>query len=242
MRLLPASVVSMTLEADLYRLKIRFEKLFADPRIFDDPRTFVRDFLASTGLSPGKVSEIYETTEDVDPVDDRGRPCVPAGTGKFRYGGRMLRSEYMQGANFRLEYVDFGSGLRREDHERMWKRGRWEDTSIETRDFYHQHVDTGVADISQLYTMLKDRATPTTMATVELPGATGSVFSATVKYVQDRLEQMVAKDGGTVEVYAARDLDSEENKALERRLSRESTGSTVYIILSIGQVSLELNR
>ena len=229
----------MTLEADVYRLKIRFEKLFADPRIFDEPRAFVHDFLASTGLSPSKVSEIYETTEDVDPFDDRGRRCVPAGTGKFRYGGKMLRSEYMQGANLRLEYVDFGSGLRREDHQKSWERGRWEDTSFETRDFQHQHAGTGVADISQLYIMLKDRATPTTMATVELPGATGSLFTATVKYVQDRLEQMVAKDGGTVEVYAARELDREENRALEKRLARESTDSTVYIILSIGPVALE---
>ncbi len=232
----------MTLEADLYRLKIRFEKLYADPRIFDEPRTFVRDFLASTGLSSSKVNEIYETTEDVDPVDDRGRPCVPAGTGKFRYGGKMLRSEYMQGANLRLEYVDFGSGLRREDHKRMWERGRWEDTSFETRDFQRQHVGTGIADISQLYTMLKDRAAPNTMATIELPGATGSAFTASVKYLQDRLEQMAAEAGGTVEVYAARDLDTAENKALEKRLARESTDSTVYIILSIGPVPLEQNR
>ncbi len=232
----------MTLEADLYRLKIRFDKLFADPRIFDEPRTFVRDFLASTRLSPSKVSEIYETTEGVAPVDDRGRPCVPAGTGRFRFGSKMLRSEYMRGANLRLEYVDFGSGLRPEHHGRLWERGRFEDISFDARDFYHQHVVTGVADISQLYMMLKASATPTTMATVELPEATGSLFPATVKYVRDRLEQMVVKDGGTVEVYAARDLDAKEKKALEKRLTRESTDSTVYIILSIGPVALEQNR
>ncbi len=230
------------MSADQYRLKIRFDKLFADPRIFDEPPTFVRDYLQSMGLPPGKAEEIYETTEDVDPVDDAGRPCVPAGTGKFRFEGKMLRSEYMQGANIQLEYADFGSGLRPEDHERFWSHGRWDDQSFETREFHHQNVGTGVADISELYLMLKARATPTTMATIELPGTTGSMFTATVRYVEGRLKRLVGKDGGTVEVYAARELDTEENKVLEKRLARESTNSTVYIILSTGPVALEQNR
>jgi len=35
-----------------------------------------------------------------------------------------------------------------------------------------------------------------------------------------------------VEVYAARDLSASERSSLEKRLTRESTGSTVYVILS----------
>ncbi len=68
------------------------------------------------------------------------------------------------------------------------------------------------------------------------------MFTATVRYVEGRLKRLVGKDGGTVEVYAARELDTEENKVLEKRLARESTNSTVYIILSTGPVALEQNR
>ncbi len=232
----------MTLEADRYRLRIRFEKLFADPRIFDEPPTFVRDYLQSMGLPSGKAETIYETTEDVTPLDDAGRPCVAAGTGKFRYGGKMLRSEYMQGANIRLEYVDFGSSLRPEDHRRFWERSRWDDMGLETREFQHQHEDTGLADVSELYLMLKSRASPTTMATIELPKISGSLFTATVRYVEDLLKRLVEKDGGAVEVYASRALNPAENKALEKRLARESTDSTVYVILSMGPVTVEQNR
>ncbi len=104
------------MKADVFRLKIRFGKLFADPRIFDSPRIFARDYLRSFGLSQEKAEEIYETTEDVNPLDDSGHPSVPAGTGKFRFEGKVLRSEYMQGANVQVEYSDFGSGLQPEEH------------------------------------------------------------------------------------------------------------------------------
>lgn len=223
-------------------MRIRFEKLFADPRIFDDPRTFVRDYLQSTGLSEDKASEIYETTEDPAPVDDSGRSSVTAGIGKFRYRGKTLRSEYMQGANLRVEYADFGSGLRPEDHRRLWRNGKWEDMSFQTLDFHNQHVETGIANISELYEMLKTRATPTTIATIDLPGATGSMFGTIVRFVGDRLKLLAGKDGGTVEVYAARELDPEENKALEKRLARESTDSTVYVILSMRSMAVQQGK
>lgn len=232
----------MVLEAEHYRLKIRFERLFADPRIFDEPRTFVRGYLESNGLSPDKTEKIYETMKDPSPLDDAGRPSVPSGIGKFRYQGKMLRSEYMQRANLRIEYVDFGSGLQIDDHKRLWKTGRWDDLAFEFRDFQHQHLRTGIADIPELHTMLKSRATPTTMATVELPRTTGDVFAASVRYLEDQLKRLVEKDGGTVEVYAASELDPAENKKLEKRLARESTDSTVYIILSTLPVTVEQNR
>jgi hypothetical protein len=70
------------------------------------------------------------------------------------------------------------------------------------------------------------------MATVELPGTSGSAFTATVEYVRDRLGQLALREGATVEVYAANSLEPSENRALEKRLGRDSSQSTVYIILS----------
>jgi hypothetical protein len=222
----------LTLQMDVYSLKIRFEKLFADPVIFDQPRSFAREFLRSRYPSQVKTEEIYETTEGPSPLDDQGRPSETAGIGKFRYRGSMLRSEFMKGANIRISYTDFGSGLGTEDHRRAWDAGSWNDLAFQVQDFQHQHVTTGIADVTQLYTMIKSRATPTTMATVELPGTSGSAFTATVQYVRDRLGQLALREGANVEVYAANGLEPSENRALEKRLGRDSSQSTVYIILS----------
>src|SRR5215467_10290303 len=157
----------MGLTADVYRVKLRFGKLFADPRIFDSPPSFVKGFLVSRGLSKEGAMEIYETTENVSPLDDAGHPSAPSGTGKFHYQGKALRSEFMQGANIQLEYSDFGSGFGPQDHRDSWTTGRWEDLSFEMKDLYHQRVDTGIANVNELYNILKTRANPTTMATVE---------------------------------------------------------------------------
>jgi hypothetical protein len=222
----------MTLEADFYRVRIRFGKLYADPRIFDSPPSFAREYLQSKGLSRNDAQGIYETTEDVVPLDDNGRPALPAGTGKFHYQGKMLRSEYIQGANIQLEYSDFGSGFRPDEHRRAWAIGRWDDLSFEMKDLQHQHVNTGVASFAELYGILKGRAHPTTMATVELSVKAGGVFNATVQYLADHIGRLAQPDGGTVEVYAARQLSNQERKAIEARLGQEATASTVYIILS----------
>ena len=222
----------MGLKADVYRVKLRFGRLFADPRIFDSSPSFVRDFLQSRGLSKEKAEEIYETTEVVSPLDDSGRPSIPSGTGKFRYQGKTLRSEFMQGANIELEYSDFGSGLGPEDHRDCWIAGRWDDLSFEMKHLYHQRVDTGVAEVAELYNILKARASPTTMATVELPSKSGGSFEATVKYLEDRLGSLGKPEGRSVEVYAAQNLDVKERKTLETRIGREATPSTVYVILT----------
>ena len=137
----------MTLEVDSYRVRLRFAKLFADPRIFDSPPTFVRGYLVSRGLSEDSVERVYETTEDVTPIDDNGRPSTTAGSGKFQYSGKLLRSEYMQRASLQLEYCDFGSGLAPEEHRKSWMIGRWDDLFFELKEWHHQHLDTGVAKI-----------------------------------------------------------------------------------------------
>ncbi len=59
----------MTLQADFYRVRIRFIKLYADPRVFDKPPTFVKEYLQSKGLARERTDLIYETTEDAMPVD-----------------------------------------------------------------------------------------------------------------------------------------------------------------------------
>lgn len=213
-------------------MRIRFGRLFADPRIFDTPPTFARGYLQSKGLSPERASRIYETTEDIIPLDDAGHPSTPAGTGKFQYEGKALRSEYMQGANVELEYSDLGSGLSPEEHKKSWMIGRWNDLSFQLKHWQHQHVNTGVASIPELYSMLKTRANPTTMATLELPVKLGGLFKATVQYLEEQIGSLARPEGGTVEVYAARLLDPQERRSLETRLGREATPSTVYVILS----------
>ncbi len=221
----------MTLQADFYRVKVRFGKLYADPRVFDRPPTFVREYLQSKGLARERAELIYETTEDVMPVDDTGRPSRPTGTGKFRYEGKTLRSEYMQGASIRLEYADFGSGSLPEDHRRCWMAGRWDDLSFEMKELHHQHLDTGIADLAELYDILKKRAAPTAVATVELPLKASSVFDATVRFLENQIGRLAQREGRTVEVYAAGKLDGSERKALENRIGRDATASTVYVIL-----------
>jgi hypothetical protein len=226
----------MGLEADEYTVMVRFERIFADPRIFDEQSNLVRRYFETAGVEGERTRFIYQTSEDLVPVDDAGHPSISAGIGKFRYQGKMLRSEYMQGANLRIEYVDFGSGLVPEDHRKLWVFGRWDDMAFETREFKHRHMKTSVAQASELYEMLRVRATPTTIATIELSGLSGTLFGATVRYLEDQLKPFVGKDDGTLEVYAARELDPGERKALETRLAREGTDSTVYVILSIPSV------
>lgn len=152
--------------------------------------------------------------------------------GKYAYEGKLLRSEYMTGANLSVEYVDFGSGLLVEDHAKLWRVGRWGDISFEVTGFQHHRAKTGLPEISELYQMLKSRANPSTLATVELPGLGRVLFQAAAAHLRDVLKAETDRDGGTVEVYAAQDLDPQERQALERRLGRDSNDSTVYVILS----------
>lgn len=224
--------VPRMVDADVYRVKIRFEKLFADPRVFDEAEALARGYFLSSGVPAEKAACIYQTTEDVVPLDDAGKASVPAGIAKYTYQGKTLRSEYMQGANLVIDYVDFGSGLSPSDHTRIWRAGRWDDMKFETKDVHHHRTKTGLPEVLELYQMLRARADPSTLATVELPDMAKSLFAATVKYLEDRLKQLSQIDRRTVEIYAARDLAPEERQSLEKRLARDSTDSTVYVILS----------
>ena len=220
------------MEVGLYKVRIRFEKIFADPTIFEDTSHLAKKYFLSAGVPPAKAGYLHQASSEVEPVDDSGKPSVATGIGKYRYQGKRVRSEYMSGANLEFDYVDFGSGLSKDDHSKLWKKGRWGEMSFEIRDFHHQNISIELPDLAELYQMLKARADPTTLASVELANLPDSLFHATVNYLKDQLKHLAEQEGGTVEVYAARDLDPEERKALEKRLARESTSSTVHVILS----------
>lgn len=220
------------MEVTVYKVQIRFEKLFADPMIFDDPANLVRRYFLSIGIPPEKTGHLYQSTGDVTPVNDSGRPSVVSGTADYRYQGKRVRSDYMAGANLEINYADFGSGLSRDDHAKLWRKGRWGDMRFETKDFTDKTATIDLPDVAELYQMLSARATPTTLASVELENLPDSLFKATVSYLEERLKRLAEDEGAAVEVYATRDLAPEERKALEKRLTRESTDSTVHVILS----------
>ncbi len=191
-------------------------------------------YLQARGLARERAELIYETTEDVTPRDDTGRPSNPAGTGKFRFEGKTLRSEYMNGANIQLEYADFGSGLRSDAHRADWSTGRWDDLSFEVKEWHHQRVDTALAELAELYDLLKKRADPTTIATLELPLKPGGLFDATVRFLEDQVGRLAKQEGRTVEVYAAQKLEHKERKVIENRIGREATATTVFVIVGSG--------
>ena len=111
----------MVIEADFYRIRLRFKRLFADPAIFDDQKNAVRRFLGYSSSSNDQT-DIYQITDDISPSDNVGKSPEVAGTARYVHGGRVVRSEYLENANVTLEYADFGSGLLPSGHQKIWKR------------------------------------------------------------------------------------------------------------------------
>lgn len=220
------------MEVNTYVVGIKFEKLFADPAIFDDPEKLAQRYILSAGIPSETTVYFQQTRKEIAPVDDAGKPSLVAGVAKYRHQGKQVRSEYMTGANLEIAYADFGSGLSPENHETLWKKGRWGEMKFEVKSFHHEKVMIELPDINELFQMLLVRADPTTFASLELANVPESLFQATFGYVEDRLRRLAASEGGTVEVYAARDLSPEERRVLEKRLAQESTRSTVHVMLS----------
>src|SRR5690348_12553244 len=100
----------MVIEADFYRVRLRFKRLFADPSIFEDQGNSVRRYLLP-GTPGDKTTSVYQITNDIAPTDDSGKSSEIAGTARYVHGGRVVRSEYFENANVILEYADFGSGI-----------------------------------------------------------------------------------------------------------------------------------
>lgn len=222
----------MTLKVDNYRVTIRFARLYPDPAVFEDPEHTARKYLAAAGLPKEKASLIHQTTTDVEPVDDLGKPAVASGTAKYRYAGKTIMAEYMTSASLRLEYSDFGTGLSAIEHSNMWKKQKWGEMGFELRNFQHSTQTLDIPDINELYHILKEKVAPTALSTIELPGLSDNMFAVVASYLRSRLEANSTRDSLELEVYPARDLSNREKATLGKRLTRESTKNTIYVILS----------
>ena len=221
----------MVVESDFYSVRLRFKRLFADPAIFEDQKNAVRRFLISPHLANNQVA-IYQITDDILPSYNVGKSPDIAGTARYIHRRRVVRSEYLENANVTLEYADFGSGLSPDDHQRLWKRQKWGRMNFDLDEFHHEHLKIEIPAVPELYEMLRSRADPTTLVDVELPELPDNFFRSAVGYLETRLKQLAETEHQAIDIYVARDLLPEEKAALEKRLTRASTQSTIYIMLS----------
>jgi hypothetical protein len=228
----------MTVTANVYRLLLHFPRLFPDPALFEDPTHLANRYLTANGLPREKSDLVCQVTEDILPVDDRGASSLTSGTAKYPFEGRVILAEYMSKANVPLSYADFGTGLDPDDHSRLWTKGKLGELQFELRDFKHQSQSLNIPDIQELYKILKQGAEPNTLSTIELDSVPEIMFRPALALVVNTLRTATKADGLDVEVYAARDLSSSEKAALEKRLTRESSKATVFVILSRQTVSV----
>ncbi len=222
----------MTVRADSYRVVVRFARLFPDPVVFEDPEHLVRRLFSQSQLSDVKASYLHQHPGEIIPVDDEGHPAIASGTAKYQFEGRTIMAEFMSNANLPIEYLDFGTGLSPDDHLKLWRRQKLGEMRFELREFNHQSQTLNIPDIPELYRLLKEKAASTTLSTVELSNVSDKVFEAAVAFIEAQLRELASKDDMEVEVYAARNLSSSEKQSLEKRLTRESARSTIYVILS----------
>jgi hypothetical protein len=229
----------VVVESDFYRVRLRFKRLFADPVIFEDQKNAVQRFLFSPSVASNQIA-IYQITDDISPSDNVGKSPDISGTARYVHRGRVVRSEYLENANVTLEYADFGSGLLPSDHQNLWKRQRWGRMNFDLKEFHHQHLKIEIPAVSELYEMLRARADPTTLVDVELPELPDNFFRSTVGYLETRLKQLAELEHKTIDIYVGQDLLPEEKAAIEKRLTRPSTQSTIYIMLSRAEATSQL--
>jgi len=229
----------VVVESDFYSVRLRFKRLFADPAIFEDQKNAVRRFLISPHLANNQVA-IYQITDDILPSYNVGKSPDIAGTARYIHRRRVVRSEYLENANVTLEYADFGSGLSPDDHQRLWKRQKWGRMNFDLDEFHHEHLKIEIPAVPELYEMLRSRADPTTLVDVELPELSDNFFRSAVGYLEIRLKQLAELEHQRIDIYVARDLLPEEKAALEKRLTRQSTQSTIYIMLSKAEGTAQL--
>jgi hypothetical protein len=222
----------VTIRIVFYQMVLRFPRLFPDPLLFEDPSHLANRYLMLNGLPAEESPLICQATEEIVTVDDRGNPSVTAGTARYPFEGRVILAEYMANANVPLSYADYGTKLTPEDHSKLWTRGKLGELRFELREFKHQSHTINIPDGSELYKILKERANPTTLSTIELEGVPGQLFRSVVSYIEGLLRTSSRPDKIEVEVYAAKDLTASERSKLEKRLTRESRKTTVFVILS----------
>ncbi len=219
-------------KVDRYRVVARFARLFPDPAVFEDQDHLVERYLVQNGLLPEKTFDLYQGDDEINPVDDSGKPAVASGTASFRFQGKNIIAEFMPNASLTLEYYDFGTGLSPEDHSRLWKKQRIGEMAFQIRDFAHEIRTLNVTNVSELYEIMKKQSQTTSLSSIELAKMPEEAFQVTVAYLKSQLRKSAGEDALEVEVYAAKDLSASEKSSLEKRLTKESTGSTVYVIIS----------
>ncbi len=227
----------MTMRADVYRLVLRFPRLFPDPALFEDPIHLATRYLTANGLPKDKSDLVGQITEEILPADDRRAPSSTSGTAKYQFEGKVIMAEYMSNANVPFSYADLGTGLSPDDHARLWTKGKLGELRFELREFKHQTLTLNIPDTQELYQMLKQRADPNTLSTIELDNIPEQLFRPTLMIVENELRTAANADGLDVEAYAARDLSVTEKAALGNRLARESGKATIFVILSRREVS-----
>jgi len=219
-------------KVDRYRVVARFARLFPDPAVFEDQEHLVERYLVQSGLPQEKAIYVYQIEDEINPIDDSGKAALASGTASFRFQGKNILAEYKPNASLKLEYYDFGTGLSQEDHSNLWKKQRIGEMSFQLRDFSHETQTLSITNVSELYEIMKKQGQATNLSSIELGKMPEDTFRVTVAYLKSQLRKHAGQDGLEVEVYAARDLSVIEKSNLEKRLTRESTSSTVYVILS----------
>lgn len=217
---------------DFYEVVLRFPRLFPDPAIFEDSAHIANRFLVQNGLQKEKSLLVFQNNDEVFPTDDKGNPAVAAGTAKFLFEGKTILGEYMNNVNVELAYADFGTGLSPDDHSQTWTKGRLGQLRFDLGHFKHQTLVLNLPNIDELYNLLKTRANPTSLSTIELDSVPPQVFNPTVAYLERELRVVAEGDGFEIEVYAGRDLSTSERTALEKRLTRTTGKASVFVILS----------
>ncbi len=117
-------------------------------------------------------------------------------------------------------------------YQGVWKKQRIGEMAFQIRDFAHEIRTLNVTNVSELYEIMKKQSQTTSLSSIELAKMPEEAFQVTVAYLKSQLRKSAGEDALEVEVYAAKDLSASEKSSLEKRLTKESTGSTVYVIIS----------
>ena len=220
----------MTVEIGVYKVHLWFNRLFADPRLFEKNANLARQYLESVGLSEPKSRYIIQPKPTAI-TDEKSEPSKITGVAKYIFQEKKTRSEYMENANLVIDYLDVGADLSPDQHRQYWAKQKLWTMPFVLKNFNHQLVKLNIPAVEELYSMVKERAQPTTIASVELNDVPDDQFDLAMAYLETHLARIAEKDSTTLEVYASRDLDPSEREALDKRLTRQSTASTVYLIL-----------
>lgn len=220
----------MTVEIGVYKVSLWFKRLFADPRLFEKNANLARQYLESAGLSDPNNRYIIQTKPPAI-TDEKGKPSKIAGEAKYVYQKEKTRSEYMENTNLVIDYLDAGTGLSTDQHRQYWGEQKLWTMPFVLKTFDHRPVKLEIPNVEELYAMVKERAQPTTIASIELNDVPNDQFDLAMAYLESHLARIAEKDMATLEVYASRDLEPSEREALDKRLTRQSTASTVYLIL-----------